>query len=63
MKSEKWSGARTSTLRKPEKEGFLVDGLEGGEKEESKLTPQYHQVSPASHRNKGKVEKQGPALL
>lgn len=46
MKSEKWSGVRTSEIYNPEKEGFLVDGLGGREKEESKLTPQYHQLNP-----------------
>ena len=46
MKSEKWSEVRTSEIYNPEKEGFFVDGLGGREKEESKLTPQYHQLNP-----------------
>lgn len=46
MESEKWSGVRTSVIYNPGKEGFLVDGLGAREKEESKLTSQYHLLNP-----------------
>ena len=46
MKSGKWSGVRTSAIYNPGKEGFLADGLGAREKEESKLTPQHHQLYP-----------------